>query len=119
MTTLPDPCAAGRLSVLLEEYRTLRTEVTGRIAGRFTLTGIVIAASALVIAKEVPDDSKLPIGAAVVVLVGVIWAWSWKLVKDLRTHLKVLEERINYEAKQAYGQTTHATKNLLTWESKQ
>jgi hypothetical protein len=110
-----DPHAETKvIELLLEEYRTLRTEVVARLTVRAQVA-VVVGASATVLAYAGGLSWRKPhvyivIGA--LLFVGTWWRDMNRGRYSVANHLRELERRINDLASAAYG-----TQPLLTWET--
>lgn len=111
------PCTPGKehelITLLLEEYKNLRSEITQRLATRGQALGLTAALSALLVASS---NSIVPRLLAILVLVlgFVFWFGSNRAILYIADHVRELERRINELAKGAYGTTAHS----LTWETR-
>ncbi|SEN16346.1 hypothetical protein [Actinacidiphila rubida] len=123
-TTNPPPApaagAGGRrvdeeIAALLEEYRTLREEITQRISARMQLIGFAGIISALLAASDhLTYTSPSPYVSALTLLLAVLWVrGSNQAIQRIGRHLRGIEERINALAAQAW----QSPEPLLTWET--
>lgn len=103
------------IATLFEAYRTLREEVTQRVASRMQMIGFAgIISALLAVTNEFSFDAPAVYIAVLVVLLAVLWLRGFnRAIQRIGRHLRVLEQRINALATQAWG-TPDA---LLTWET--
>ncbi|GHC65739.1 hypothetical protein GCM10010309_29210 [Streptomyces violaceochromogenes] len=103
------------IAILFEEYRTLREEVTQRVASRMQMIGFAGIISALVaVSKKFTLGAPTVYVAVLVLLLAVLWLRGFnRAIQRIGRHLRTLEARINALATQAWG-TPDA---LLTWET--
>lgn len=117
----PDPRLPQRqfepeIAALFEEYRTLREEVTQRVAARMQLIGFAGAISALLAVSNTLTFSGPSIYIAVLALaLAVLWLRGTNLaIQRIGRHLRDIETRINTLAAQAWGSPCA----ILTWETR-
>ncbi len=103
------------IEALFEEYRTLREEVTQRVAARMQMIGFAgIISALLAVSNKLTFGAPTVYIALLVLLVAVLWIRGTNLaIQRLGRHLRGVETRINALAGEAWG-TPDA---LLTWES--
>ncbi|MEU9626276.1 hypothetical protein AB0D89_05565 [Streptomyces luteogriseus] len=103
------------IATLFEEYRTLREEVTQRVASRMQMIGFAGVISALLaVSKKFTFGAPTVYVAVLVLLLAVLWLRGFnRAIQRIGRHLRTLEARINALAAQAWG-TPEA---LLTWET--
>jgi hypothetical protein len=102
------------ISLLLEEYKALRAEVTQRIATRAQIAGLGGVMAALLVASTKPSlQSVTAYGVAIVVLVGWLW-WrdASRGLQRVADHLCMVERRLNRLAREVYG----VAEDVFTWE---
>ncbi|QIP83198.1 hypothetical protein GLX30_02900 [Streptomyces sp. Tu 2975] len=101
--------------VLLEEYRTLREEVTQRVAARMQMIGFAGAISALlVVSDSITFRGPNLYVAGLFLVLAVVWLRGTNLaIQRIGRHLRVVEARVNALAARAWGSSEH----LLTWET--
>ena len=104
-----------RLNLLLEEYRSLRSEVTSRIASRMTLLGFLTASLAFVVGIHHRSAWVWALVGLLVAFGAGIWVWSGLLIGRLSARLAKLEEVMNALAAEAYGPSK--TDEQLVWET--
>jgi hypothetical protein len=114
VTDVASSPAAGRLNILLEEYRALRSEVNQRIGASATLVGFVAAGAAFVTSSNVSKLSWVAV-AIVGFLVLIVWASNLSMLGRLGKRLHRLETLINEAAREAYGLSPDDP--LLAWDS--
>jgi hypothetical protein len=114
MTELERSDAEGQIKILLEEYRSLRDEAKQRVSERMTLLGLLTAAAA-VIASTHRAVSAYVVAVVFIVIGGLVWLRSWRILDKLSRDIAVLETRINDLARTAYG--LEASSVLLRWET--
>ncbi|MGW7382801.1 hypothetical protein [Streptomyces sp. NPDC054794] len=104
------------IAALFEEYRTLREEVTQRVAARMHMIGFAGVISALLAASnKITFAGPTLYVAAVALLLALLWLRGINLaIQRIGTHLRGVEARINELASLAWG-TPDA---ILTWETK-
>jgi hypothetical protein len=117
---VPGPQASSRrfdeeISALFEEYRTLREEITQRVAARMQMIGFAGIISALLVASNHLSVRSPGLYVSVLVLiVAVVWVRGTnRAIQRIGRHLRVVEARINAMAAQAWG----SPDDLLTWET--
>jgi hypothetical protein len=117
---VPGPQASTRrfdeeIHALFEEYRTLREEITQRVAARMQMIGFAGIISALLVATNHLNARSPGVYVSVLVLVvAVVWVRGTNLaIQRIGRHLRVVEARINALATQAWGSPA----DLLTWET--
>ncbi|WP_329317284.1 hypothetical protein OG723_44615 (plasmid) [Streptomyces sp. NBC_01278] len=117
MAASDDRCSVGSedavIRLLMEEYKSLRAEVTQRVAERTQL--IVVAGGVAAILTAVGGLSFRTPHLYVAIAI-VLFAVVWGLIGSrdmmlLGAHLVRLENRINLLAERAYGAPA-----VLTWE---
>lgn len=103
------------ISALFEEYRTLREEITQRVAARMQMIGFAgIISALLVTSNHLSTHSASIYVSALVLLVAVVWIRGTNLaIQRIGRHLRVVEARINVLAAQAWG----TPDGILTWET--
>lgn len=103
------------IATLFEEYRTLREEVTQRVASRMQMIGFAgIISALLAVSKEITFGAPTVYVAVLILLLAVLWLRGFnRAIQRIGRHLRTLEARINTLAAEAWG-TPNA---LLTWES--
>jgi hypothetical protein len=116
----PAPRASSRrfdeeISALFEEYRTLREEITQRVAARMQMIGFAgIISALLVTSNHLSTHSASVYVSGLVLVVAVMWVRGTNLaIQRIGRHLRVVEARINVLAAQAWG----SPDDLLTWET--
>ena len=116
----PEPQVTQRqlpqeIAALFEEYRTLREEVTQRVAARMQMIGFAgIISALLAVSDNVTFGAPSVYVALLVLLLAVLWVRGTNVaIQRLGRHLRGVEARINALAVEAWG-TPDA---LLTWES--
>jgi hypothetical protein len=121
-TTDPLPAAGAgnrrtdeEISALLEEYRTLREEITQRISARMQMIGFAGIISALLAASNLLSyKSPSPYVSALTLVLAAFWVrGSNQAIQRIGRHLRGIEERINTLAAQAW----QCPGPLLTWET--
>ena len=106
--------AAGQMSVLLEEYRALRAEVTQRIGSASSLVGFVGAAAAFAVSSRAGGVTWIAVALVGTVLIAV-WVSSLLALRTLGKRLRELEAEINACARAAYELDDAA--RLLGWDT--
>ncbi|MET9012914.1 hypothetical protein ACWC4C_08915 [Streptomyces olivaceoviridis] len=103
------------IATLFEEYRTLREEVTQRVASRMQMIGFAGVISALLaVSNKLTFSAPTVYIAVMVLLLAVLWLRGFnRAIQRIGRHLRALETRINTLATQAWG----APDALLTWET--
>jgi hypothetical protein len=103
------------IAILFEEYRTLREEVTQRVASRMQMIGFAgIISALLAVSNKLSFNAPAVYIAVLVLLLAILWLRGFnRAIQRIGRHLRGLEERINALAMQAWG-TPDA---LLTWET--
>jgi hypothetical protein len=119
-TIPPDAQAPQRqiereIAALFEEYRTLREEVTQRVASRMQMIGFAgIISALLAVSNKLTFDAPTMYVAILVLVLAVLWLRGFnRAIQRIGRHLRTIEARINMLATQAWG-TPDA---LLTWET--
>jgi hypothetical protein len=101
------------ITLLLEEHKSLRTEIIQRLATRGQALGLTAALSALIVTSDHSPFSWVLAGL-VLVLGFIFWFGSNRAILYLADHVRELERRINGLTRDAYG----ATEDALTWETR-
>lgn len=100
------------ISLLLEEYRTLRDEVNQRVGSRMQMIGFAVVISALLVASDGAGTYYI---AALVLVIAALWLRGInRAIQRIGSHLRQIETRVNALAAQACG----SAEGVLTWESK-
>jgi hypothetical protein len=117
MTEAHDQVRAEKeMSLILEEYRSLRTEATHRLGDRGTLIGFATAGAVLVISRGAATWQYLLAAALLVLSLGVFSVRVARAFEKLSDRLSELEDELNALAIVAYG--TSPDRRLLQWEHK-
>lgn len=112
-------CTPGKehelITLLLEEYKVLRTAITQRLHARGQALGFTTALSALIVASGNLTLRGFHLYVAIFTLaIGLIfWIGSNRAILRIADHVRELERCINDLANRAYG----VTENPLTWET--
>jgi predicted membrane-bound spermidine synthase len=106
--------AEGQITILLEEYRSLRDEAKQRVSERMTLLGLLTAAAA-VIASTHNAVWAYVVAALFLVIGALVWLRSWRILDKLSQRIAALETEINDLAQTAYRLGTRPC--LLRWET--
>jgi hypothetical protein len=112
------PCRSGSeaevIDLLLEEYRTLRSEVVARVQSRTQLTAFAVAGTGLVASTRSPWLMSF---AGLLILIGaVVWIRSQSLLESLGRAISQLEKQIDSLASIAYETSAGLP---LSWETQQ
>ena len=116
-------CASGKepevISLLLEEYKTLRAEITQRLTARIQVAGFTGAVSA-VLAASSNLSLRRPNLYVAVFLLGFAWYW-WREMSSgiyrIAPQLRRLERDMNRLAARAYEMT--GSYGPFSWETMQ
>lgn len=114
MTELERSDAEGQITILFEEYRSLRDEAKQRVSERMTLLGLLTAAAA-VIASTHNAAWAYVVAALFLVIGALVWLRSWRILDKLSRRIAALEKEINDLAQTAYR--LDARPCLLRWET--
>ncbi|MEU5255143.1 hypothetical protein [Streptomyces longwoodensis] len=103
------------ITLLLEEYRTLREEIIHRVAGRMQMIGFAgIISALLVVSDRLNFDAPGFYVAVLVLIVALLWLRGInRAIQRIGHHLRQLEARINDLAAAGYGSTSP----VLSWET--
>jgi hypothetical protein len=114
MAELERSDAEGQIKILLEEYRSLRDEAKQRISERMTLLGLLTAAAAVIASTHNATWAYI-VAVAFIVIGGLVWLRSWRILDKLSWRISGLEAAINDLARTAYRLDARA--ELLGWET--
>src|SRR5882672_8332261 len=106
--TLSELGQKEKIQILLAEYATLRTEITGRIGYGFQIGGISAAIITWLLQQALTNSSVLLLLGSVILLLGVL-GFSWINVRDLFRNARRVRE-IEFEINSRAGEY------LLLWE---
>jgi hypothetical protein len=107
------------ISVLMEEYKTLRAEIILRIGNRMQILGFLTAGVALVVSYVSISRSIWGLGLFLPLMTLLAGFAYWRLhafqTDRMSEHVAELEREINERARRV----SNITGDLLTWESRQ
>jgi hypothetical protein len=107
------------ISVLMEEYKTLRAEIVLRVGNRMQILGFLIAGVALVVSYASVSHAIWGVGLVLplMILLGgfVYWRQHAFQTDRMSEHVAELEREINERARRV----CNIAEDLLTWESRQ
>jgi hypothetical protein len=107
--------AQGQIALLLEEYRSLRSEATGRVSDRMSLLGFLTASGAFVIGSHRALWAYV-IAGCLLAVGGAVWYSSWRSLDKISGRLALLEAMINAQARVAFELGSDC--QLLGWETR-
>lgn len=111
--------AVGRINLLLEEYRALRSDLAQQSAAHATLIGFLAAAAALLTDRGGFTSGEWLVVVAGVLVIGLLyWLLSLPIRRDMARRVAEIEQALNLLADTAYGNLPSGTENAeLQWET--
>lgn len=106
--------AEGQINLLLEEYRSLRSEITTRLGARMTLLGFLTASAALLVGAQSGSTWVYILVVGLIATGAAVWFRSGQLLGMLSDRLATLEDSLNARAGEAFR--LPQDRPLLAWE---
>jgi H+/Cl- antiporter ClcA len=115
MTSLQPDQAKGQVDLLVEEYRSLHSNINVRISAQATLLGFLGAGLALsAAARKAPAWVYVMVAALFLVVVAAVWMGNNYWISEAGSRIAQIEKKINDLARSAYNLGEH--ESLLTWQ---